>query len=184
MRFSYLGGLDAEGRRVFYVIGRDEMADGAARLEPFPRNRNLGFFDTMCRDNSDAFAFKPDWIVRFLGHKFQKMFVPRRRRQQVDIYFRKGPQIIILMKFFDSFPSCEICHLKASSGGDGSPKIDSGRVGPNAHAVCLQNSGFSGSLAPHEIAARSGCRSPAAPCAKPSCAKSSIVAILSSRAFV
>jgi hypothetical protein len=78
----------------------------APRLEPFPRNRNFGFFDTVCRDNSDAFAFKPDWIVRFLGHKFQKMFVARRRRQKVDIYFRKAPQIIILIKFFDSFPSC------------------------------------------------------------------------------
>jgi hypothetical protein len=60
----------------------------------------------MCRDNTDAFAFKPDWIVRFRGHKFQKMFVARRRRQKVDIYFRKGRQIIVLMKFFDNFPRC------------------------------------------------------------------------------
>src|SRR3984957_13185097 len=149
MRLSYLGELDAEFRRIFYVVGRDEMADGAPRLEPFPRNRNFGFFDTMCRDNTDAFAFEPDWIVRFLGHKFQKMFVARRRRQKVDIYLRKGPQIIILMKSFDNFPSCWICHLKASSRCDGSPKIgDGGRVGPNAHAVCLQNS--SGLLAPRD----------------------------------
>jgi hypothetical protein len=106
MRLSYLGELDAECRCIFYVVGRDEMADGAPRLEPFPRNRNFGFFDTMCRDNTDAFAFKPDWIVRFLRHKFQKMFVARWRRQKVNIYFRKGRQIIILMKFFDNSQSC------------------------------------------------------------------------------
>src|SRR6266481_2621128 len=67
MRLSYLGELDAECRRIFNVVGRDEMAGGAPRLEPFPRNRNFGFFDTMCRDDTDAFAFKPNWIVRFLG---------------------------------------------------------------------------------------------------------------------
>ncbi len=67
MRLGYLRELDAKCRRIFYVVGRDEMADGAPRLEPFPRNRNFGFFDTMCRDDTDAFAFKPNWIVRFLG---------------------------------------------------------------------------------------------------------------------
>jgi hypothetical protein len=127
------------------------MADGAPRLEPFPWNRNFGFFDTMRCHNTDAFAFEPDWIVRLLGHKFQKMLVARHRRQKVDIYFRKGQQITILMKLFDNFPSCEICHLKASSGCDGSPKIgNSGRVGPNAHAVCVQNSDCSRSLAPRD----------------------------------
>jgi len=35
MRLSYLGELDAECRRIFYVVGRDEMADGAPRLEAF-----------------------------------------------------------------------------------------------------------------------------------------------------
>jgi hypothetical protein len=39
MRLSYLRELDAECRRIFYVVGRDEMADGAPRLEPFPRDR-------------------------------------------------------------------------------------------------------------------------------------------------
>ena len=59
---------------IFYVVGRDKMADGPPRLEPF--RRYPGFFDTMCRGNTDAFAFKPDClIVRFLGHKFQQMFV-------------------------------------------------------------------------------------------------------------
>jgi len=61
MRLSYLGELDAECRRVFHVVGRDEMADGPPRLEPFPWNRNFGFFDTVCRDNTDAFAFKILW---------------------------------------------------------------------------------------------------------------------------
>ena len=69
MRLSYLGELDAECRRIFYVVGRDEMADGAPRLKAFPRNRNFGFFDTMCCDNTDAFAFKSDWIVRFLNFR-------------------------------------------------------------------------------------------------------------------
>src|SRR6202795_4644087 len=119
MRLGDLGELDAECRRIFNVVGRDEIAGGAPRLEPFPRNRNFGFFDTMCRDNTDAFAFEPDWVVRFLGHESQKMFVARCRRQKVDIYFRKRRQIIILMKFFYDFPGCQCWHLKASSGCDG-----------------------------------------------------------------
>jgi hypothetical protein len=76
MRFSYLGELDAECRRIFYVVGRDDMADGAPRLEPFPRNRNFGFFDTMCRDNTDAFAFKPNSIVRFSVINFRRCSLP------------------------------------------------------------------------------------------------------------
>src|ERR1700735_3202766 len=54
--------------------------------------------------SDNAFAFKPDWVVRFLGHEFQKLFVARSRRQKVDIYFRKRRQIIILMKLFYDFP--------------------------------------------------------------------------------
>src|ERR1700733_15139688 len=107
MRLSYLGEPDAECRRIFYVVGRDEMADGAPRLEPFPRNRNFGFFDTMCCDNTDAFAFKPDWIVRFLGHECQKMFrcpVPspesgylfseRTADHHIDEVFRQLPELL------------------------------------------------------------------------------------------
>jgi hypothetical protein len=68
-----------------------------------PFNRNFGFFDTMCRDNTDAFAFKPDWIVRFLGHKFQKMspesgylFSERTADHHIDEVFRQLPELLDL----------------------------------------------------------------------------------------
>ena len=60
--------------------------DGAPRLRHHFRGIVTSvFFDPMCRDDTDAFAFKPNWIVRFLSHKFQKVFVARRRHMKVDI---------------------------------------------------------------------------------------------------
>jgi hypothetical protein len=105
MRLGYLRELDAKCRRIFYVVRRDDMADSAARLEPLSGNRDFGFFDTMRCDDTDPFALEAGRVVGLLGHKLQKMFVARRRRQKMIIHFREGRQIVISMMFFYNFPS-------------------------------------------------------------------------------
>jgi hypothetical protein len=76
MRLGYLRELDAKCRRIFYVVRRDDMADSAARLEPFPRNRNFGFFDTMRCDDTDPFALEAGRVAGFSVINFRRCSLP------------------------------------------------------------------------------------------------------------